>query len=260
MYGIVLEGGGTKGAYQIGAWKALNELGIEIRGAVGTSIGAVSSALIIQNDFDKAYDFWMNAEKTFFSDADAEIFKKLATYEFKSKDPAGLKKEMITTFGIEGIDVSPIQKLINSVINESVVRESSKDFGLVTISLKRQQGLELFKEDIPEGQLKDFLLASCYLPIFKSIELNGDYFLDGVYFNKLPTNMLINKGYKKIIEVLLYPKKDDDKNINIPSDVEIISIEPTEYLGKTLYSDAKQISKNIKMGYQDTMKALKSKV
>ena len=31
-YGIVLEGGGARGSYQIGAWKALREAGIKIRG------------------------------------------------------------------------------------------------------------------------------------------------------------------------------------------------------------------------------------
>lgn len=30
-YGIVLEGGGAKGAYQIGAWKALREAASELR-------------------------------------------------------------------------------------------------------------------------------------------------------------------------------------------------------------------------------------
>ena len=39
FYGIVLEGGGARGAYQIGAWKALKEAGIEIKGAAGTSVG-----------------------------------------------------------------------------------------------------------------------------------------------------------------------------------------------------------------------------
>ena len=29
-YGLVLAGGGTKGAYEVGAWKALSELGLDI--------------------------------------------------------------------------------------------------------------------------------------------------------------------------------------------------------------------------------------
>ena len=40
-YGIVLEGGGARGSYQIGAWKALREAGIKIRGIAGASVGAV---------------------------------------------------------------------------------------------------------------------------------------------------------------------------------------------------------------------------
>ena len=30
-YGIVLEGGGAKGAYQVGAWRALREAGYDIK-------------------------------------------------------------------------------------------------------------------------------------------------------------------------------------------------------------------------------------
>ena len=44
MKGLVLEGGGTKGAYQIGAYKALRDLGIEFQGVAGTSIGALNGA------------------------------------------------------------------------------------------------------------------------------------------------------------------------------------------------------------------------
>ena len=45
-YGLVLEGGGAKGAYQIGAWKALKEAGVKIKGVSGTSVGALNGALI----------------------------------------------------------------------------------------------------------------------------------------------------------------------------------------------------------------------
>lgn len=60
MYGLVLEGGGAKGAYHIGAYKAIMEEGIEIRGIAGTSVGALNGALIAQEDFEKAYNLWYN--------------------------------------------------------------------------------------------------------------------------------------------------------------------------------------------------------
>ena len=53
-YGLVLEGGGAKGAYQIGAWKALKEAGVRIRAVAGTSVGALNGALICMGDLEQA--------------------------------------------------------------------------------------------------------------------------------------------------------------------------------------------------------------
>ena len=53
-YGLVLDGGGARGAYQIGAWKALKEAGIKIAAVAGTSVGALNGALICMDDLEKA--------------------------------------------------------------------------------------------------------------------------------------------------------------------------------------------------------------
>ncbi|RVU55577.1 patatin-like phospholipase family protein [Anaerosphaera multitolerans] len=58
MYGLVLEGGGAKGAYQIGAYFALKELGYEFEAVVGTSIGSINGALIVMGEADKALKLW----------------------------------------------------------------------------------------------------------------------------------------------------------------------------------------------------------
>ena len=59
-YGLVLNGGGAKGAYQIGAWAALRQLELydEITAVSGTSVGALNALLIGQDDFDKAINVW----------------------------------------------------------------------------------------------------------------------------------------------------------------------------------------------------------
>ena len=53
-YGLVLAGGGGKGAYQIGAWKAMREMGIEFESIAGVSIGGINGAFIAADDYDKA--------------------------------------------------------------------------------------------------------------------------------------------------------------------------------------------------------------
>ena len=43
-YGLVLDGGGARGAYQIGAWTALAEAGMKFSAVAGTSVGALNCA------------------------------------------------------------------------------------------------------------------------------------------------------------------------------------------------------------------------
>ena len=47
---LVLSGGGSRGAYEIGVWKALKGLRIRIDLVTGTSVGAINGALVAQRD------------------------------------------------------------------------------------------------------------------------------------------------------------------------------------------------------------------
>ena len=58
MLGLALEGGGAKGAYEIGAYRALTELGYHFDVICGVSIGAINAALLAQGDCEKAAEFW----------------------------------------------------------------------------------------------------------------------------------------------------------------------------------------------------------
>lgn len=62
--GLVLAGGGGKGAYHISAWKAFNEYGISdnICAISGTSVGALNAALFSQGDYRFAETIWLNIE------------------------------------------------------------------------------------------------------------------------------------------------------------------------------------------------------
>ena len=51
---LVLSGGGSRGAYECGAWQALRELNVRLDGVYGTSIGALNAALVAQGDLEAA--------------------------------------------------------------------------------------------------------------------------------------------------------------------------------------------------------------
>ncbi len=60
--GIVFAGGGGKGAYEIGVWKYLHEIGIEryVSAVSGTSVGALNAALFACGDYGIAEGVWKN--------------------------------------------------------------------------------------------------------------------------------------------------------------------------------------------------------
>ena len=43
---IVLAGGGAKGSYHFGFWKAIRELGIDFQIVTGSSVGALNGAMM----------------------------------------------------------------------------------------------------------------------------------------------------------------------------------------------------------------------
>ena len=55
---VGLGGGGSRGSYQIGVWKALRELGFDYEIVTGTSVGALNGALMVQKDYELAETMW----------------------------------------------------------------------------------------------------------------------------------------------------------------------------------------------------------
>ena len=60
--GLVFSGGGGKGAYQIGVWKALEEFGLtdKVEVVAGTSVGALNALLFAQRNYELAEHVWLH--------------------------------------------------------------------------------------------------------------------------------------------------------------------------------------------------------
>ncbi|HHV18711.1 MAG TPA: patatin-like phospholipase family protein [Thermoanaerobacterales bacterium] len=255
MFGLVLEGGGAKGAYQIGAWKALRELGVEIKGVAGTSVGALNGAMVVQDDFEKAYEVWHNISFGKILKVDEEIILKIKEGAISSENFRYLVKSIREIFRDRGLDVTPLRQLLSDVICEDKIRSSEKDFGIVTVALSDLKPVELYIEDIPKGKLVEYLMASANLPVFKMDKIDGKLFLDGAFFDNLPIKLLTAKGYRDIITVRLYgigrTRRINTKKLNI------ITINPSEDLGGTLDLSPERAQRNLNLGYFDALSVMK---
>lgn len=255
-YGIVLEGGGAKGAYQIGAWKALMEYGVKIRGIAGVSVGALNGALICMGDYERAVDIWKNISYSSIMSVDDNEMDKLMHRRFKDMSLQTVSKESKKFIVGGGFDVTPLRQLMEEHVDEKKIKESDIEFYMGTFNVSNMKELEISAKEVEEGTLKDCLMASASFPLFKNEKFHGKMFLDGGIANNIPIDMLINKGYKDIIVIRIYGI-GVEKKIKIPDDVNITYIAPKVQLCNVLEFTRKKSIRNITLGYYDTLRLLK---
>lgn len=256
MLGLALEGGGAKGAFHIGAVKALLENGYEFDGVVGTSIGAFNGALISQGDFEKAYDLWINMEPSMLFDIEDECMRNIVHNGLTKETIKYISSRTINLIENRGIDTSKIRRVLYENVDEYKLRTSNIDFGMVTVSIPDFNPVEVYKEDIPAGKIRDYIMASANFPGFKLYPIDGKYYIDGGIYDNCPVNLLIRKGYKDIIAVRT-SKNDRFSNI-INKYVRIRSIIASEDLGNALIFDNDLIRRNITLGYFDAIRMIKN--
>ncbi len=255
-YGVVLEGGGAKGAYQIGVWKALIEYGVKIKAVAGVSVGALNGALICMGDYEKAVNIWKNISYSRIMDVDDGEMDKLMSRRFKEINIQAVRKESKKILVGRGFDVTPLRQLVEDNIEEKIIKESDIEFIMGTFNMSKLKEENISAKEAEEGYLKDYLMASASFPLFKKEKLNGKTYLDGGLTNNVPIDMLINRGYKNILVIRIYGI-GMEKRIKIPEDVTITYIAPKIHLCNVLEFDKKKAVRNINIGYYDALRLLK---
>ncbi|MDP2842045.1 MAG: patatin-like phospholipase family protein [Acetobacterium sp.] len=251
QYGLVLSGGGAKGAFEMGVWKALKESDYALGAVIGTSVGALNAAMIAQDDYQIAMEFWSNLTINQVLDLNKKMTN---TYVEKwSKESFDIfRTGFLAALFSDGLDISPLRHNLTRLICEDSIRRSTIRFGLVTVDITSLKPRQLMIEDIPEGQLIDYLLASAALPIFQKQEIDGKTYLDGGFFDNVPINFMLDQHFNQIISVE-FPVIGMRKSVR-DKDAKIITVNNSEYLGGLLDFNSRQIEQNIQLGYLDALK------
>ena len=240
MKALVLSGGGLKGSYQIGAYKALKKLRYNFDSVTGTSIGAINGAFITAKEEKKAIELWKNVKINF-------LFTEKVNEDFI------VLEYLRNIIKNKGMDVSALENNINKYLNKNKFFKSNINFGLVTVNKKTKQPKYLEKKDLTKENLSDYLMASaCFYPIFQSKKIANEEYLDGGYHDNMPIDFAIQLGADDIIAIDLAAIGIRKK---ISGKAKIKYIRPNNQLGAEMIVSNKQIRKNLSYGYNDTMKA-----
>lgn len=260
--GLVLAGGGARGAYQIGALKALKELSIDkhIKVVSGTSIGALNAMLFILGDIEKSIDIWNKISKEEILPTDENnltIRSKLLHFGISNMN--FIKKYMPRIISGGNISRSGLITIMDKIDFNFVKKSDVVCYAACTHSdelTARYFKLNNYKED----DIKKILLATSAIPIIYDYEkIEEIKYLDGGIVDNVPIQPVYGENCDIIIVVHLSKESDIDKRV-FPNTyiIEILpSIIEDGLFEGTLEFNEEMSKKRIQTGYDDTMERIK---
>jgi len=229
--GLVLSGGGAKGAYEAGVVKALIDARIKFDVIAGTSVGGLNAAMIAANQIDDLIKIWeekITANSVFVLNSKLKLKFRFG-YIFLLLPIVSLfwiKNKLCKALGLVNSlgDSSLLRKLVTQAINIDSLKSSGNRLILTCTNLqigdeetfvKTEDGKFFIKrkEWVKEIKDKDFkqiaisaIMATSAIPVaFNPEVISGYQYVDGGVGNNTPLMNVIQVGCKDIFTVLIKP-------------------------------------------------------
>ena len=254
---LVLEGGGVKGAYELGALIALKELGYTFHSVTGTSIGALNGAVVASQGIEKLAEYWEEAKYCPVFDFDDDTVARFRQKDFDLDLIIATGKKLLSAREIIRNSYEHTLNFVYGRLKEEEIRTSEIDFGCVTYNISDMEPFEAMKKDIPEGKLIDYIVASACFPIFPPKQIDGKKFIDGGVYDNMPVNLLARTGCKKMIVVRTNPETKRPKRRIEMDDLDILYITPSANLGRAMAFSPERIENLKQLGYSDAVRIVR---
>ncbi|MGX7418491.1 patatin-like phospholipase family protein [Carnobacterium gallinarum] len=248
---LVLGGGGARGAYQIGVWQALIELGIKFEIVTGTSVGALNGGLIVQGDYEAALEMWQQIETNHVLEFETPVN---ATSFRGYQQTVGAF--IFNAFRKKGISASPLKEtIIEGLLDEERMRSKKIDFGIALTEFPSMRQKFIFLDEIPKGLVSSYLLGSAsFFPAMQPTRIGEKLYVDGGYHDNIPIDLALSKGATNLI-VVDVKGPGITKSISVPADCQVQEIVSKWPLGAVLLFDGARSKVNINLGYLETLKS-----
>ena len=255
--GLVLAGGGGKGAYELGVWKALDELKLTkyITVFSGTSIGAFNSVLFAMNDMKKADELWDKLVPV----SKSELIKRGIGLYIGGKNLQLAKKFLNYKLEHGAIANDGAIEVVEKYLDFNKIKENNKICYAACTKLSDFSAKYFKINDFDEETGKKIVLASASLPlIYDCTEVLGEKYIDGGIADNIPIQPVYGENCNIIIVVLLSKEAQVDRTLYPNSKLIVISPENLDENTITgilnLNTDAKRM--RIIEGYNDTINKL----
>lgn len=248
---IVLAGGGSKGSYEAGFMKAIQELNIDYQIVTGTSIGALNGCLLAQQDFLAMENLWktLDISKVFAGGFSPDFSFDLDNMLDQSNLVVSFFKKYLKE---KGADITPLKNIIRGLLKEDQLLSSPIDFGLCTVYYPSLKPLLITKNEMEKDHIFDYLIASasCF-PVFPIHDIAGQSFIDGGYYDNVPIDLAFDMGADEVIVVDMHTEATHKHYLNRPH---VTYTTPYLDLGGFMDFSRESLDRNMRIGYQTAMK------
>jgi len=201
---FVLSGGGAHGALQVGALRALFEAGIIPDMLVGTSIGAVNSALIAIYGLNLA-----GIEKL------SQAWFDIKNNNLMTSNFLWLGMRTLLGYKDESSMVQLRKYLTSNGLSENVTFGELKKLELYLVAADLKNGSALIYGNDPEQSIMEGVLGSAALPPWMHpLQINGHYLVDGGVVSNLPIEPALSQKASHIYALDLFNSGAPSEEIN----------------------------------------------
>jgi NTE family protein len=168
-YGLLLNGNGAQADFQLGAWKALDEVHLHFDWVASASMGNITAALIAQKNFKAISAFLADGmiEKiTALNDSIAGLY----LHYWSDLDFRDFRRQFLSTFSQKA---APLLKALPRYLDEGALRSGKIRLNFILIDPKTLQAVSRTLEEIPEGDLISTLLLGAVFPDFPQAGKSG---------------------------------------------------------------------------------------
>ena len=224
---LILQGGGSLGAYECGVYKALHKRGIRFDIVAGTSIGAVNASVIAgyrgEDPAESLEEFWLTLAETVTPSNMPDDVRAFVS-SMNSAMWGNLRMFMpvwhaMPPFSPYIYDISPLKRTLRDFVDFEKINSSGRP-RLVVTSTDIQSGHSCIFDSMRDKLDEDHVVASAGYPFYgiSWTEKNGRYLWDGTLLSNTPLTEVIDvspKYDKKVYIVNLFPRMQKE----IPSDM-----------------------------------------
>ena len=205
---LVLQGGGALGAFQVGAYQAMHEAGVEPDWVIGTSIGAINGAIIAgnpkENRVARLHAFWEGVQQhgghgvPLFLAAFGQTMANLTT--ITQGIPTFFKpgKHMLSgahaRVGIEEAayySTAPLRATLTDLVDLDYLNAHHTRLTIGAVNARTGE-MRYFDSREETIEISHIMASGALPPAFPAVRIDGEPYWDGGIFSNTPVEAVLD--------------------------------------------------------------------